>query len=313
MIQNVSTELYKKHRPTLLKGMYGQAEAVGMVKVMLEKGTVPHTILFTGPSGCGKTTLARILRAKLNCSEDDFAELNCSDFRGIDMVRDIRSRMGLAPINGVCRIWLIDECHELTKQAQEAFLKILEDTPRHVYFLLATTEPSKLLPTIKSRCTEVRVKVLSASEMLKLLHDVSLKEKTKISDDVLDRVVTIAEGSARKALVLLHQVIGIPDENEQLASLEQADTMHHAIELARELINPRCSWSDVSKLIKTIEEEPEQVRRMLLGYCANIVLSGGKSAPRCCMIIDRFGLNFFDSGKAGLVLAAWDVVNNGKR
>ena len=154
-------ELYKKYRPKNFKRIVGQPTITEQLTSMTRSNQFPHSSLFSGPSGCGKTTLARIMRNKLDCGDQDFQEVNCADFRGIDMVRDIRNRMNLAPIGGECRVWLIDEAHQLSSQAQNAFLKILEDTPSHVYFMLATTDPQKLIPTIRTRCAEFKVSSLN--------------------------------------------------------------------------------------------------------------------------------------------------------
>ena len=132
-------ELYKKHRPSYLEDVFGQPEAVKVLGSMIEKDDLPHSILFTGPSGVGKTTLARILKEELECHANDFKEINCADFRGIDTIRDIRNNMNRQSLMGGPLIWLIDEAHKLTNDAQTAFLKMLEDTPKHVYFFLATT------------------------------------------------------------------------------------------------------------------------------------------------------------------------------
>jgi len=102
-------ELYKKHRPMTFKRIVGNTTVTEQLVSMTRQSQFPHASLFSGPSGCGKTTLARIMRNKLDCGDPDFAEVNCADFRGIDMVRDIRSRMNLAPMSGECRVWLIDE------------------------------------------------------------------------------------------------------------------------------------------------------------------------------------------------------------
>ena len=162
----MSKELYKKHRPKNLKRVFGQSVAIGTLKPLIEAKQVPHSLLLTGPSGCGKTTLARILVKELKCAKADFMEVNCADFRGIDTVRDIRTRMMQAPIGGDCRVWLIDEAHMLTSAAQTAFLKMLEDTPDHIYFFLATTHPQKLLKTIKTRCTEIKLKEMTAKYLI---------------------------------------------------------------------------------------------------------------------------------------------------
>lgn len=313
-------ELYHKYRPTKLSQVVGQPDAIRILKGFGSK-KLPHFLLFTGPSGCGKTTIARILKGLLKCHDRDFYELNCADIRGIDMIRDIRSRMNQAPMGGRCRIWLIDEAHRLTGDAQNALLKMLEDTPSHVYFFMATTDPQKLLKTIKTRATEIKVKLLKDKEMAELLLDIIGKEVSgitdengddlsEISDDVVDRIVDVAEGSPRKALVILNQIIGIPSENEQLDAIASSDTKAQAIELARALLNPRSTWPSVAKILKDLDDDPEQLRYMVLGYCSSVLLSGGAMAGRAFAIIEVFADNFYDSKKAGLVAACYEVVGS---
>jgi len=107
-------ELYKKYRPKKLGNIVGQSNAVNILQSFIDEGKIPHSLLFSGPSGCGKTTFARIIKRKLKCGDYDFTELNCADARGIDMTREIRSRLNQSPISGKCRVWLLDECHKLT-------------------------------------------------------------------------------------------------------------------------------------------------------------------------------------------------------
>ncbi len=302
------TELYKQYRPQKFSEIVGQDDAIRVLNDFGRRKAMPHTILLSGPSGCGKTTIARILRKKLHCSDVDFRELNCADFRGIDMVRDIRSRVSLAPIGGKCRIWLIDECARLTTDAQNAFLKILEDTPSHVYFFLATTEPQKLLKTIRTRATDIRVSLLRRTEMEKLLRTILEKEGTTISDEPIDRIIEVAEGSPRKGLVLLGSVIGLENEDEQLAAIRAGDVKGQAIMIARALIKPGVGWPEVANILREIDEEPESLRWMILSYCTTVLLSGGKLADRAYQIVDVFRDNFYDSKRAGLVAACWEVV-----
>jgi len=115
----MSKEFYKRYRPKSLKGIVGQDAAVASLKSLVDVGKVPHFLLLSGPSGVGKTTIARILKDSLECSDADFIEKNCADFKGIDTVREIRKHINLLPINGKCRIYLIDEAHKLTPDAQE--------------------------------------------------------------------------------------------------------------------------------------------------------------------------------------------------
>jgi DNA polymerase-3 subunit gamma/tau len=302
------SELYKKYRPKTLKQMVGQDLAVKALQKMLEAGTVPHTLLFSGPSGCGKTTLARILKKALECSNEDFVEINCADFRGVDMVREIRQRMSLHPMLGKVRIWLIDEAHQLTKDAQNALLKMLEDTPAHVYFMLATTDPNKLANTIRTRSMEVRVLSLPPKVCIALLQKICAAESVQVSEEVLERIAEYSEGSARKALVLLGQVIALDDDEERLQAVLSNETKQQAIELARALINPRGKWADVAKLLKAIDEDPESLRYMVLGYASSVLLGGGALAARAYLVVTAFRDNFYDSKKAGLVAACFEVM-----
>jgi len=301
--------LYQRYRPSTFKEVLGQPEVVNTLRKHLQVGTTPHAILFTGPSGCGKTTLARILRRALECDDVDFVEVNAADYRGIDMVRDIRQRVSMSPMAGATRVWLIDEVAQLTSAAQDSFLKLLEDPPRHVYFLLATTDPQKLKNTIITRCEEIKVKALSVKALERLVVQTYEAEcGIGMSEEIRDKIVDIADGSARKALVLLSQVMGEEDEEKQLRMLGQADSKRQAIELCRFLL-AGSSWAKVAKVLKEIGDDPEQIRYMMLGYMRSVLLGGGVKAERAAEVIDRFQDNFYDSKAAGLVLACWDVLH----
>ena len=310
----MTEELYKRYRPSSFQDVLGQDDAIRVLNDMGKRKAVPHCLLFVGPSGVGKTTLARILRTKMGCGDADYREINASakDSRGIGGVADIQSNMHLAPISGKVRVWMIDECHQLTPDAQNSFLKTLEDTPKHVYFMLSTTDPHKLKNTIITRSTEIKLVSLSRTCLADLVLSVLEAESVKLSEDVRDKLVDVADGSARKVLVLLHAIIGLETEEEQLEAIARGDHKAKAIEIARALLNPRSQWMDVAKIIKTVKEDPEQLRYMVLGYCRSVLLGGGKMADRAAMIMDRFQDNFYDSKQAGLALACYDVVSGGK-
>ena len=300
-------ELYKKHRPKKISEVVGQDDAVAVLKDMVRRNAVPHTLLFTGPSGCGKTTLARILKNKLKCADSDFQELNAAKERGIDMVREIEKRCGLAALGGGSRMWLVDESHQLTAAAQDAFLKLLEDTPRHVYFVLCTTDPQKLKKTIRTRCTEIKVKELSDTAAEKLIQTVTAREDVTLESDVIDALVEMGQGSARQLLVLLHSIIGMKDPEDQLAALKNSNFEAQAIELARTLIRANSSFSDAAKILKNLDDDAEQVRWLVLSFCRTVLLSGGRQSGRAWKIIDIFRQNFYDSKHAGLAAACYEV------
>lgn len=303
-------ELYKKYRPKRLKRVFGQEIACKKLAAFIEDKDVPHTILFTGPAGTGKTTLARIVSHELGCGKSDFQELNTADFRGIDSVRDVRMRIGSAPISGDCRVWLMDECHKLTNDAQNAFLKMLEDTPEHVYFMLATTEPERLIKTLRSRATQINLKALSRTCIKDLLKYVMKKESLKIPKSVINKITEYCEGSARSALVSLHSCSKLEEEEDMLEALQPPITEKRAIEIARLLINPKARWGVLCKVLRDAkDEDPEGLRWMVLGY-TKAVMSSGKNPVGCYKVIEAFRDNFYDSKWAGFIAACWEVISN---
>ncbi len=304
-------ELYKKYRPKKLELLVGQNHIVGVLERKLKKNNLPHTVLLSGPSGCGKTTVARILKRRLKCSKSDFTEINAADHRGIEDIRNINQRMRQAPMGGDCRIWLVDEAHKLTNDAQNAFLKMLEDTPKHVYFILATTTPQKLIKTIRNRCTEFKFKGLSDSDIGELLKTTSKAEGFKLPPTVQKKIVENCEGSARKSLVLLDQIIELDDEDEMENVI--AEAMHETAiyDLCKILLNSRASWKAVTKVLLPLQEqkaEPETIRYSVLGYAQSALLKGWGDQNRAYAILDAFRDHFYDSKFPGVVAACYEVV-----
>lgn len=311
MTEQNGQELYKKYRPTKFSELIGQDRAINALAALGKRDEIPHAILFTGESGCGKTTLARILKTKLKCSDHDFMEINAAekDTRGIDLAKTIKDRMSLSPMGGPCKIYLIDECHATTPACQDSLLKMLEDTPKHVYFFLCTTDPHKLKKTIITRCTEIRVRPLQATELQQLLERVTNAEGIQLDEEVRDALIEAAEGSARKVLVLLHSVMGIEDKDQQLAAIENRRVASEAIQLCRALLSAR-SFADLRPILSNLNEDAEGVRRCVLGYMTKAVLSP-KTAPktlsRALLVIDCLRDNLYDSGMAGLVLGCHEI------
>jgi len=299
--------LYLKYRPNTLDQVKGNVDLISSLKNMLaNKETCPHTFLLYGPTGCGKTTIGRIIANELECKGTDLREINSADFRGIDTVRDMIKNSMFMPIQGECRVWIIDECHKLTGDAQNALLKILEDTPDHVYFVLCTTDPQKLLPTIKGRCSQFQVLPLNPTQMKGLLRFVVREEGENIEQEVYDQIITSAKGHPRNALQVLEQVLSVEAEFRlNTAKKAEAETVQSK-ELCRALMK-RANWKVIAELLKGMkDQEAEGIRRVVLGYCQAILLNG-KDEPLCGIIMEEFINPFYDSGFPQLVYACYVV------
>lgn len=306
--------LYLKYRPQELKHVVGQDEAKEALLSILDRDEedIPHAFLFEGPSGVGKTTMARILAAELGCEGSDLHEMDIADFRGIDTVRTIRQHMGYKPKQGTCTVWLMDEVHKMTKDAQNALLKALEDTPEHVYFLLATTEPQALINTIKTRCTTLSLRDINETDLIKAMRRVAREEELKVPKNVFTQIAEDSCGSARMALVILDKVKDLSPEKMLAAAKQQASKSNESIELARVLMNPKSTWKKAAPLLKSLleQEDPEGIRRMLLGYGASVLLKGDN--PQAFILLDCMKDSFFYSGRGGLVRACYEVLDEVK-
>lgn len=298
------------YRPRTLDEFFGNESIKESLKSVLSREDKPRTILFSGPSGCGKTTLARIIATMLNCSDMDLVEHNISDMRGIDTAREIITSCQFEPLYGDVRVIILDEVHSSTKDFQNAMLKILEEPPKGVYFILCTTEPDKLLKTIKTRSTSYNVSPLKKHDMINLVEWVLTSEKLTLSDKVKSAVMFAAEGCARKALVILDQIVDIPEEGKQLEAIaENTPDETLVIDLCRKIIARESGanrWKELSTMLKGIDQESETVRRAILGYLSKVLLdSKGEEAKRIALLISEFSNNYFDSGKAGLVTSCF--------
>jgi DNA polymerase III gamma/tau subunit len=203
----------------------------------------------------------------------------------------------------------------LTSDAQEGLLKILEDTPKNVYFMLATTNPASLKKTIITRATEIRVKLLTDSEIKTVINKAADAEKVVLPKDVLDKLVDVSEGSARKCLVILHQIIQLKTEDEQLQAIQKSESKDNAILLIRALLDTRTQWITIGNYLKSIEDEPETVRRIMLSYCSKILMGNSPMVSRAFLAIKSFQDHYYDSGKAGLCASCYSfwTLSKGKR
>ena len=300
--------LYQDLRPKDFNSMIGNKSTIKSLKKIISQPPIerPHTFLFTGERGTGKTTSARILSKEFGAGDIDVEELNGSDNRGIDDMRRVIQIANIAPMGGKCRVFILDEIHKLTGDAMNCLLKVLEDVPKSTYFILCSTDPDKIIKTIRSRCITYRFELLNEKEM-ELLLDIILKKIVKdIPDSVFFGIVNCADGSPRQALVLLEQVLSLEDENEQLNLLKKSQIEHSIVEIGR-LILRESSWKNIVEIYKGISDnEPEIIRRCLLGYFKSVLLNSNDKSFKVCDIIRILEKNTFDGGEAQLLRMLFD-------
>jgi DNA polymerase III gamma/tau subunit len=299
--------LQVKYRPTDFDQIIGNETAIDALRSCLERSSgVPHTFLFQGPSGCGKTTLARIVAVKLGSDPEEVLEYNISKMRGIDTAREIIDNCKYPPLRGKIKVFILNEVHKSTNEFQNSMLEILEEPPKHVFFILVTTDPQKLIKTIRTRCMTFQVGSLQRAKILKLLKYICGKEKVEVPQTVLDKICEYCDGSPRQALVMLDQIIDITDEKDALAAvLNSTISETSVLELCQLLLKAGTSWKTLSKALKVIDDEPEKVRYAVLSYMTKTLLDS--PTDRIAQIIDVFSESWMYSGKAGMVMCCYLV------
>jgi DNA polymerase III gamma/tau subunit len=301
--------LHITHRPSKLSEVFGNSAIVDSLQtIMSRKKDFPHAILLHGPTGCGKTTIARIIGTMLGASPESIEEYNMANTRGIDTIRAFSEACIYMPLMGDVRVYIFDEIHRQTKDAQNALLKMLEDPPDHVFIILCTTDPEQLLPTIRGRCHTYQVKPLKSDEMMALLKSVLIKEKIdNYPDKILKEISFLSDGHPRNALVMLDSVIDMEDEETALASLSTVSDLEvNTKEICQALLYGNKTWEDVRDSVKKalLVEEPERIRQGILGYMTNTVLGDKTSLKvrkRARYVIDIFSENIFYNGRSGIV------------
>ena len=199
--------LYRKYRPEKLSQLVGQEEAVSLITQQIKKDNLGHAYLFSGPRGVGKTSLARIIATQLGCDPIfDIVEIDAASNNKVDDIRDMNESVNfIASSPGQKRVYILDEVHMLSNAASNAFLKTLEEPPEHIIFILATTEPERVLETVKSRTTHIVFKKISEENIVKTLQEIGKKEKMVLDLDVLNTIATFSDGSLRDGINLFEQ------------------------------------------------------------------------------------------------------------
>ena len=308
--------LYRKYRPLHLSEVIGQDKTIEQLQGALTKGKISHAYLFVGPRGCGKTSVARIFAHEINNfdyqledSYIDIIEIDAATFTSVDNIRELREKAMIMPTLGKYKVYIIDEVHMLSNSAFNALLKILEEPPEHVIFIMATTNPEKIPATIISRTQIYRFNLAEPKVMQDFLRSVCDKEGIKISDDALKIITERGGGSFRDSLSILNQIstvnlseetieasdvsaaLGIP-EHQEIQNLinfyENSDTENITNTLAALLNYGITAESITLELINQILKNPTPKSLQLVNQLFNVTGSFLEAKLTVALISSNF-------------------------
>ena len=275
--------LYRTYRPQTFEEVAGQQHIVKTLKNALATGKIAHAYLFAGPRGTGKTTMAKLLAKALNCehgvgcqcneckncvaitegNHPDVLELDAASNNGVDEIRELIDKVKYGTILGKYKVYIIDEVHMLSTGAFNALLKTLEEPPEHVIFILATTEPHKILPTILSRCQRYDFNKVSEEDIKERLRAVLLNEDVEYNEEAIDLVVKLADGGMRDALSILEKVLAYSQNRlivDDILNIFALESKEEKIKLINSIIHR--DMSDVLSRLNNYISKGTDIKRL---------------------------------------------------
>ncbi len=212
----MSYALYQKYRPQNFDEVYGQDHVVSVLKKSITQGNFSHAYLFEGPRGTGKTSVARIFGKEIGCSPEDIIEIDAASHRRVEDVRSLRDSVHSLPFRGKYKLYIIDEVHMFTTESFNTLLKTLEEPPKHVVFILATTESHKIPDTIRSRCQVFQFLPPNIKVLRDMIEHIARKEGYLLETGVAEMIAFIGNASFRDTQMLLQKVFSYKDEKKEI-------------------------------------------------------------------------------------------------
>ena len=276
--------LYRTYRPAKFSEVVDQEYIVRILKNSIKNNKIAHAYLFSGPRGTGKTTIAKLFAKAINCenfeeeacdicpsciafkenNHPDIIELDAASNNGVDDIREILEQVPYAPIIGKYKVYIIDEVHMLTAQAFNALLKTLEEPPAHVVFILATTDPQKIIPTVLSRCQRYNFSKISNNNIKKKMIEILEKEKLAYEEKALDEVAILSEGGLRDALSILEQILSYNNEGIFLADIRKIFGLSTNEEKMNLLINAHNNVGEAINKLRQMYNSGIDIKRLVI-------------------------------------------------
>lgn len=289
--------IHTKYRPSTFEEVVGHSAIVASLENAIAEGR-SQAFLFTGPAGTGKTTLARIAATQCGCTE--VTEIDGATNTGIDAMRSIIEQTQYLTLDGGKRAFIIDECHQLSKQAWQSLLKVLEEPPSHVFWFLCTTEANKVPTTIKTRCVDYELRPLARDQLKTIMLGAAEAEGIELPDGVTNLLLEESNGSARQILTLLAKVETAKDVHEARALMLRDSPSVEAIDLARLVFSAQFDLQSLAAMIgKLKDENPESVRIVLFAYATTIFLQDAGKRMQALKVMGALEAPANDLNKMG--------------